>query len=194
MGERPLQRFSQRSRCLPFLALCLGLVVWTACSFGSFPAVGTQAPLSENKVLKAGMKPKEVCSLEPFRDAALHRWTVKAALEQKMPVVVVFGTPQHCTECVQQIETLNALAEMYRGVAFIHIDEYADEKTVKEWNVKGEPWTALIDRNGIIRYVFNGPTLFQEIEPKIREVLKIPVKTEPEPKPQPEKAAHGAAT
>ncbi|MBI5197443.1 MAG: thioredoxin family protein [Nitrospirae bacterium] len=154
--------------------ILLGLFLWTACEFGGFPAEGSKAPLSDNKVLKEGMSGREVCTLEPFVDAPLHQVTIREAIEAHIPVVVMFGTPQHCTQCVEQIHGLTALSVKYSGkVAFVHVDAYRDKQTIKEWVIKGEPWTGLIDRNGVIRHVFHGPTPFPEIEPKIQELMSL---------------------
>jgi len=148
------------------------LLVAAGCNFSGFPAVGTKATPSDNKILSDGVTGPDLCTLEPFTDGVLHRTTLKQALESHTPVVVMFGTPQHCTQCVDQIRRLTALAEKYQGsVAFIHIDAYKDTRIIREWLIKGEPWTGLIDRDGVIRFVFHGPTLDQEIEPKIQELL-----------------------
>ena len=161
-----------------FTIVCLGLLfLITGCEFSGFPAVGTKAVVSENKILGTGVTGRDVCTLEPFVDASLHQMTIRSALESHMPLVVMFGTPQHCTQCVEQIGLLTAFAKQYAGrVAFAHVDAYRDTATIKAWSVKGEPWTGLIDRDGVIRFVFHGPMTFPELAPKIRELLAMPEK------------------
>jgi len=155
-----------------------GFFLISSCDFSGFPAVGTKAPLTDNKVLKEGMNPAEICTLDPFVDGPLHQITVREAIEAHLPLVVMFGTPQHCTQCVEQLHGLTALAlsDKYHGkVAFIHIDAYQDTKTIKQWVIKGEPWTGLVDRQGVIRFVHHGPTMNNEITPEIDQLVAEPV-------------------
>ena len=88
------------------------------------------------------------------------------------PFLAVFGTPQHCTMCVDQIVRVAVMKEQYGDrFDFVHIDGYKDNKVWVEWGVTGEPWTYFVDRAGIVRTILPGQTELGLLEFNIEQLL-----------------------
>ena len=85
----------------------------------------------------------------------LYRWRIADLLAEGKPFIVVFGTPQHCTSCVDQLSRVAMVEEQYgEHFAFVHVDGYKDNAVWVEWGIKGEPWTFVVDQHGRVRKVF----------------------------------------
>jgi hypothetical protein len=138
---------------------------------GVYPkiGVGDAAPKSMNKVLAAGGNQAQVSTLD--KKARLYRWRIADLVEQGRPFLVVFGTPQHCTMCVDQLTRVAYMEEKYgERFAFVHVDGYRDSAVWEQWGVKGEPWTFLVDARGRVRSTFPGQTELPLLE---REILRL---------------------
>jgi hypothetical protein len=133
--------------------------------------VGDAAPRSNNRIVADADKWYEVSSMDS--KVPLYRWRIADLIDQKKPFMVVFGTPQHCTMCVDQIVRVAVMEEMYGDrFAFIHVDGYKDNAVWVEWGVKGEPWTFFVDAAGIVTKVFPGQTELALLENEIQQLLK----------------------
>ena len=145
----------------------------TACSDESFKpetGEGDIAPASHNRAIGAGETWRAVCSMDTADD--LHHWTIAHLREQGKPFLVVFGTPQHCTMCVDQLIRVATLQEKYGDrFAVLHVDGYKDNPVWVEWGIKGEPWTFIVDGQGVVRKVFPGPTDVALMEHVIDTIL-----------------------
>ncbi|HTS54668.1 MAG TPA: hypothetical protein VMH26_15455 [Burkholderiales bacterium] len=132
---------------------------------------GDLAPKSHNRVVLRDDDWQEVSTMDT--KVRLYRWRIADLIEQHKPFLVVFGTPQHCTMCVDQLTRVAVLEEKYGNrFAFIHVDGYKDNAVWVEWGVKGEPWTFLVDGKGVVRKVFPGQTEISLIEEEIDSLLK----------------------
>jgi hypothetical protein len=133
--------------------------------------VGDLAPKSENRVVLREDDWHEVSTMDT--KVRLYRWRIADLIEQRKPFLVVFGTPQHCTMCVDQLTRVAVMEEKYGDrFAFVHVDGYKDSAVWVEWGVKGEPWTFLVDAKGVVRKVFPGQTELSLIEGEIETLLK----------------------
>ena len=133
--------------------------------------VGDAAPKSENRVVLRDEDWHQVSTMDT--KVRLYRWRIADLIEQHKPFLVVFGTPQHCTMCVDQLSRVAMLEEKYgTRFAFIHVDGYKDNAVWVEWGVKGEPWTFLVDSKGVVRKVFPGQTEISLIEEQIEGLLR----------------------
>jgi hypothetical protein len=133
--------------------------------------VGDLAPKSRNRVVANDDDWHQVSTMDTR--VRLYRWRIADLIEQHKPFLVVFGTPQHCTMCVDQLTRIAVLEETYgQRFAFIHVDGYKDNAVWVEWGVKGEPWTFLVDGKGVVRKVFPGQTELSLIEEEIEGLLK----------------------
>jgi len=157
------------------VTLLLALTLLAACNEGgSFKpkiSTGDKVPASEHRTAAEAGSREAVCSMD--RPDALHKWKISELRKANKPFLVVFGTPQHCTMCVDQLIRVASLQEKYGDrFSFLHIDEYKDDPVWVEWGVKGEPWTFIVDQKGVVRDVFPGPTDLSVMERVIDEIIK----------------------
>ena len=150
------------------------------------PAVGTAAPASVT--YKAGDKEdlsQITSALIP--DPDLYQLSINEALEQGKPLVVVFATPAFCVSatCGPQLEELAKVKDVIGTRAnFIHVDVFEDPHLIEggrptgdlvpavlEWGLPTEPWTFIVDKNGLISAKFEQLATATEIEIKLLEIL-----------------------
>ncbi|MGH8993258.1 MAG: hypothetical protein ACRDZ7_17255 [Acidimicrobiia bacterium] len=155
------------------------------------PATGDAALPSDNLTLDTpGAEPAAIDSRagggEPVPDEALHRTTVKAALTDGRPVLLVISTPTFCVSifCGPVTDMVGELAAAYADRAsFIHIEVWKDYEgkqlndAAKEWIARGEdinePWVFLIGADGKIAARWDNVATRGEIEPLLEELPVI---------------------
>ena len=122
-------------------------------------------------------------------DPDLYQVSLHDALEQDKPVLVAFSTPRFCVSatCGPQLEQVSDLQGRYGDRAnFIHVEVYKDPHlfdggsrpgrddvadAVQEWGLPTEPWTFVVDSDGIVQAKFEAFTSSAVIEAALREVL-----------------------
>lgn len=135
------------------------------------PKVGDPVPQSKNLTVPAGGDWRQVSTMDTPVD--LYRWRIADLIHQGKPFLVVFGTPQHCTMCVDQLVRVAVMEEKYGDrFAFIHVDGYKDNAVWVEWGIKGEPWTFVVNAKGRVSSVFPGQTELPVLEREVQRVLK----------------------
>lgn len=160
----------------PLCMLLISLFMFSACdknsgTFGPKTKVGDAAPESKNLTVDNVDDWYKVSSMDTKVD--LYQWEIADLLEKNKPFLVVFGTPQHCTMCVDQIVRVAVMQERYGDrFAFVHVDGYRDISVWVEWGVKGEPWTFLVDAGGKVRKVFPGQTELPLLDMEIQQLLQ----------------------
>jgi len=92
----------------------------------------------------------------------------------KKPVVITFATPQLCQSrvCGPVVDVVDEVqAKVGDKVSFIHQEVYEDNeinkglrKQLQTYRLQTEPWTFVIDRNGIISSRFEGAFSSGELE------------------------------
>ena len=133
--------------------------------------VGDDAPRSRNRTVLDSADWHQVSTMDTRVD--LYRWEIADLLDEARPFLVVFGTPQHCTMCVDQIVRVQIMQEKHGDrFAFIHVDGYKDNPVWVEWGVTGEPWTFMVDASGKVRKVFPGQTEIGLLEDEMQRLLK----------------------
>ena len=133
--------------------------------------VGDDAPRSRNRTVPDSADWHRVSTMDTRVD--LYRWEIADLLDAGRPFLVVFGTPQHCTMCVDQIVRVQIMQEKHGDrFAFIHVDGYKDNPVWVEWGVTGEPWTFMVDAHGKVRKVFPGQTEIGLLEDEMHRLLK----------------------
>ena len=95
------------------VALACATLLTTACSdvkkvFRPNIWVGDSVPASRNKTVDNVDDWYKVSSLET--KVPLYNWQIAELMAQGKPFLVVFGTPQHCTMCVDQIVRVAVMA------------------------------------------------------------------------------------
>lgn len=105
-------------------------------------------------------------------DPRMYQYSVDKALQAGKPIVLEFATPGHCTNCDEQLQMLRAALDKYQDeMIFIHIDQYANPQAYKAYQVMGDPWTFIIDKNGVVKFERAGRMLLGEMDDAIRQAL-----------------------
>ena len=151
------------------------------------PALGTAAPRSVSKTL-ADVDGFQQLTTDFKPDAGLYRLTVADALHTGKPLLLAFSTPAYCqtATCGPQLAVIKELKAKYAGkMNFIHIEVYDNpheiegdlsnaviSPTAEEWGLPSEPWTFIVDREGIIRAKFEAFTTREELEAAVEIVVR----------------------
>ena len=99
----------------------------------------------------------------------------------RKPVVLVFATPALCQTrvCGPVVDIAQQVADSSGGKAdFIHMEIWNDNDIgkgprpqVRAYHLESEPWTFLIDRNGIVRDRIEGAFGVSELEEAMRKIV-----------------------
>jgi hypothetical protein len=99
----------------------------------------------------------------------------------KQPVVLVFATPALCESrvCGPVVDVAQQVADEYEGKAdFIHQEVYVENEPskgirpqLKAFGLPTEPWTFLIDKNGVIRDRIEGAYGVAELEEAMKTIV-----------------------
>lgn len=135
-------------------------------------AVGSRAPSLPTRTLAdaGGNLSKVTTYRQP--DPRMYQYSVDKALLTGKPIVLEFATPGHCTNCDEQLQMLRAVMDEYQDrIIFIHIDQYANPQAYNAYKVMGDPWTFIIDKNGIVQFERAGRMLLGEMDGAIKQTL-----------------------
>jgi len=121
-------------------------------------------------------------------DPNLYKFDLKTALLKKQPIIISFSTPGLCVTgtCSPQLDQIKKISNTHSGeVIVIHVEVWKNFKeimkegnlsvgilndSVKMLNIETEPWTFLIDKNGIVRNRYQGFVHFSELEKNLVEL------------------------
>ncbi len=156
------------------------------------PALGTFALLSKSKVLGNDWSIEEITT-DYSPDPDLYRLTIKDAVENFLPSVVVFASPAFCTSptCGPQVDTVSELKERHPGAAnYIHVEIYDNPaeiqgdldraeifEVVDDWGLTAiedyfnESWVFILDADGRIDDRFEGFATVDELDAALMKVL-----------------------
>jgi hypothetical protein len=97
------------------------------------------------------------------------------------PVALVFATPALCQSrvCGPVVDVVQEVADQHKGEAdFIHMEVYNNNDPNKgirpqlgAYGLESEPWTFLIDRDGVIRDRIEGAYGVSELEDAMKKIL-----------------------
>ncbi len=151
------------------------------------PALGSAAPRSRNKTSRdVGDLSELTTDAKP--DPDLYAKTIAEALDEGIPLVVSFATPAYCktATCGPQLDTLKQLKTTHsERINFIHVEVYDNPPeiresgisvaklapTLAEWGLPTEPWTFVIDAEGLVRAKYEGFVSSAELEEAITSTL-----------------------
>jgi len=155
-----------------FLAMATLLLLPSACGFVSgSDKVGTQIGKIVNGVPANETELSKYCTAYS-PDPELHRYTIAELVDAGKPFVVVFGTPSHCTQCQNQLDTVRHYRDKYdQAFEVIHIDQYKNEQVYTALMVKGDPWTFLVNASGTITAVYPGVTTWDDLDGAILNMI-----------------------
>ena len=156
------------------------------------PALGTVALISKSKVL-GNDGPIEEITTDYSPDPDLYRLTIKDAVENPLPSVVVFASPAFCTSptCGPQVDTVSELKERHPDAAnYIHVEIYDNPaeiqgdldraeifEVVDDWGLTAiedyfnESWVFILDADGRIHDRFEGFATVDELDAALMKVL-----------------------
>ncbi len=160
-----------------YLGLCVAaLLLLNGCDAfnggGGVFHIGQQVPSLKTKTLAdAGGDMSKLTSYR-YPDPRMYQLSFDEALKKGKPIVLEFATPGHCTQCDQQLQLLKVMLNRYGDkVLFLHMDQYYNPEAYNTFQVRGEPWTFVINAQGKVEYIAPGRVLRFEIEPEIQHVL-----------------------
>ena len=134
--------------------------------------IGAAAPALRTKTLADVGGDFSRITTYRYPDERMYQYSLDAALHQGKPIVLEFATPGHCTVCDGQLQMLKALINRYGSdVIFLHMDQYENPGAFVAYGVKGDPWTFVIDRKGIVRFKMPGRMLYSELNQAVSQVV-----------------------
>lgn len=162
-------------RRVKFLLVLLSALVVSSCALEPPEGrleIGVKAPSLKTK--KADDVGGDLSRLTSYRypDARMYQMSIDEALALGKPIVLEFATPGHCTVCDKQLQMLKAMLDKYGDrVNFLHMDQYMNPEAFIAFQVKGDPWTFIIDEGGVVRLQQPGRILYQEMDYFISRVI-----------------------
>ena len=152
------------------------------------PAIGAAAPASVTA--RASDVPElSHITTDPDPDPSLYELSLHEALAENKPLVVLFATPAYCVTatCGPLVEDLSGVREEFADRAnFVHVEVYKDPHlfetgqrpgkddvvdAVTEWNLPTEPWTFVVDAQGLVHAKFESYAPPGTITASLQEVL-----------------------
>jgi hypothetical protein len=147
--------------------------------FPRIPQVGDKAPVIHTPTTAdvGGDMAKIDTRVPPDQ---MHEVDFADAVGRK-PIVLVFATPALCQSrvCGPVVDVAQQVADAYGDEAdFIHMEIWKDNDIskgprpqVQAYNLESEPWTFLIDRDGIVRDRIEGAFGVSELEEAMRTIV-----------------------
>jgi hypothetical protein len=147
------------------------------------PPVGAAAIPSETLTIRDQPDLTQLTS-DASPDPAFYQLSVAEAVAAGEPFVVAFSTPGYCQTavCAPNQMVLKRLKEQYQNqINFIHVEVYPypfgesfrlqrQVPAMREWKLRTEPWTFLVDGQGVIQARFEGGITFAEMEPALAQL------------------------
>jgi hypothetical protein len=153
--------------------------------------VGASAPASDTPTAADVDGDLSRISTDEDPVPAFYETSVADALAAHEPFVLVFATPKFCTsqQCGPTLDSIKPIAEAHPNVTFINVEPYVLEYTdgqlkavpdanqelqaapaTDEWGLLSEPWTFVVDGDGIVRGSFEGVVGEVELERALAEI------------------------
>lgn len=155
-------------------------------SKSSSVAIGEIAPRSRNKTIQnVDNISKITTAVSP--DLDLYRISIEDAISNGYPTVIAFASPAFCQTamCGPQVGILSNLQNQYEGRAnFIHVEVFENPDEISgdvnngrvspilgEWGIETEPFTFVLNIQGIVVAKFEGFATEFEIKSALKMVL-----------------------
>lgn len=147
------------------------------------PSVGDRAPSVESRTRDDVAALSELTS-DPDPEPGLYASSISEALIDGQPLVIAFATPAFCHSrtCAPVLEAVKAVwRELSSEVTGIHIEVFenpgepqrlVEGETFVAWRLPSEPWVFVIDRDGVIRYAFEGAVTEEELRSAVEWVVQ----------------------
>ena len=142
-------------------------------------AIGSKAISEPTPVATTPEEAAKIDTREP--PSPMHSISLDAALQNGRPTVLVFATPLLCQSrlCGPVVdEVLAVYNQVGQAKAnFVDVEIYPERDTNKpaeaftRWGFESEPWVLVIDKDGVIRGRFEGPSTAGEISAALQPLL-----------------------
>ncbi len=157
------------------MALALSGVLLAGCDVTPSVKVGQVAPTLQTKTLADVGNDLSRITTYRYPDERMYQLSLDEALRQGKPIVLEFATPGHCTVCDNQLQMIKGLLAKYESdVIFLHMDQYKNPEAFKAFQVIGDPWTFIIDRQRVVQFKQAVRMLYGELDSAITRVLRQP--------------------
>jgi thiol-disulfide isomerase/thioredoxin len=156
------------------LAGILAAFSLTACDVQKSVTVGSVAPSLTTKTLADVDGDFSRITTYRYPDERMYQYSLDKALAAGKPIVLEFATPGHCTVCDVQLQMLKGIMEKYQNdVLFLHMDQYRNPEAFAAFQVMGDPWTFVIDRNQVVQFKRAGSLLYDELDATLTRVMSV---------------------
>lgn len=157
------------------MTLALSGALLAGCDVTPSVKVGQVAPTLQTKTLADVGNDLSRITTYRYPDERMYQLSLDEALRQGKPIVLEFATPGHCTVCDNQLQMIKGLLAKYESdVIFLHMDQYKNPEAFKAFQVIGDPWTFIIDRQRVVQFKQAGRMLYGELDSAITRVLRQP--------------------
>ncbi len=145
---------------------------------GATPEPGARATPVATPTVGALRGVKTLCTRSPT--CSMHEVRLDRVLGSGTPVVFTISSPKLCTSrtCGPVVDEVLSVKSEHGGRAlFIHAEVYKGDTPTQlspasqAWKLLSEPWTWVIDGEGIVRARFEGPVVASEITPELTTLL-----------------------
>ena len=141
------------------------------------PAVGDPGFPSESRTAFDAESIEAISSDFQNPDPELYRLTLAEALSNGRPTIISFSTPSFCATafCAPVLETVKEIKGDNPDFDYVHIEIFGDFETLKphqtvvEWQLQSEPWTYVLDADGIVTARFGGPVSPSELKSQLNQ-------------------------
>ena len=136
--------------------------------------VGGKAPLVKTATLDDVDGDMSRLTTYRYPDERMYQYSIDEALDLGKIVLVEFATPGHCTVCDKQLQMLKAMISKYGDdVVFLHMDQYKNPQAFISFQVRGDPWTFIVDKEGIVQWKQAGRVLYGELDYNLERIVNM---------------------
>jgi thiol-disulfide isomerase/thioredoxin len=153
---------------------------------GTEAAVGQKPPAAKSPTIKDANGDLKKLTSAPTPNPAFYQLSLDQAMSSGKPTLVQFSTPAFCTSrfCGPAYDMMNQVYPNYADkINFVHVEVYKDlpnpnlskpqyADALLAWGLKTEPWTYLLDKNGVVVWRVEGLVTADEIKAAVDKVLK----------------------
>jgi hypothetical protein len=152
---------------------------------GTTPPVGGRVPASDSPT--GSGKALVHITTDPHPDPRFYSVSIAQAVHSHRPFVVVFATPKYCTSelCGPMLDVAKHVSKRFPHMTFIHVEIYQlprdghlpavptslpESTAVREWGLRSDPWTFVVDNHGRVAAKFEGTVTPGELAAAINQV------------------------
>jgi hypothetical protein len=138
---------------------------------GTTPAIGQPVPASDS--LTGSGKDLVHITTDPHPEQRFYSTSIGDAVHSHKAFVVVFATPKYCASelCGPMLDVAKRVARHFPKLTVIHVEIYRLPKNghlpsdpsslpqsdpVKQWGLRTDPWTFVVDQRGRVSAKFEG--------------------------------------